>query len=268
MTVRRPPPAKVSKPRVTVHRRIAPGGRVVSAGLNGLVALVGAGILPFWPAPLVIGIALASAGLSWRLPRAGLALALFAPVFPLGNVASGAAVAYGAVALGWLALSWRQPRAGACFAAGPLLAPFGALMLLPLAVQPVRGPVRKALHALVGVLAAAAVAGLHGSRLPLTGSQVGDLGVVASERPLDVLQAVVSVLADQRALVTTGLALALTAVLLRQAAARGLWSIAALGATQLAVVLLAAPGLPALSVVLGTWALCAVVGAVSVKGSG
>jgi hypothetical protein len=259
------PPAP--KPRITVHRRTAPGVRMLSAGLTGLVALVGAGVLPFWPPLLVAGIAIAAAALSLRLPRTALALALFAPVFPLGNVASAAAIAYGAVALGWLLLSWRDPRTGICFAAGPLLAPVGGLMLLPLAVQPVRGPARRALHAMAGVLTAAAVAGLHGSALPLTGALVGDLGIAGSERPGDVLHAVVSLLAEQRALVVVALALALTAVLLRAAAARGLWAIAGLGAAQLALVLLVAPGIPAASVVIGTWVLCGVVAVLSVKGS-
>jgi len=219
------------------------------------MALAGAAVLPFWPPVLVAGIAIAAAGLSLRLPRTALALALFAPVFPLGNVAAGAALAYGAVALGWLALSWRDPRAGVCFAAGPLLAAVGALMLLPLAVQPVRGPVRKALQATVGVLVAAALAGLHGSPLPLTGAVIRDLGLAGTERPADVVHAVIAVLAEQQGLVTTALALALTAVLLRPAISRGLWAIAGLCAAQLALVLLAAPSIPAVTVVVGTWAL-------------
>jgi serine/threonine-protein kinase len=260
-------PDQSVRTRVTLHRHTAPGVRALAAAGTGLVALVGAGVLPFWPPVLVVGLALAAAMLSLRLPRAALALALFTPLFPLGNVASGAAVAYGVLALGWLALSWRDPRAGICFAAGPLLAALGALMLLPLAVQPARGAARKALHAFTGVLAAAAVAGLHGDALPLTGARSGNLGVSGTESPGDVLQAVVSLLGGQSALVTTGLALAVSAVLLRPAAARGLWGIAALGAGQMALVLLAAPGIPAASVVIGSWALCAVLGALTMRAS-
>ena len=74
-----------------------------------------------------------------RAPRLGLALALAAPLFPLGNVAQAAAVVYGVLALAWLAVTWRDPRAGLAFWAGPLLAPLGLLALLPLAVQPARG---------------------------------------------------------------------------------------------------------------------------------
>ena len=260
-------PKAPRQPQITLHRHTAPGIRVLAAGATGLVALVGASVLPFWPPVLVAAIALAAAGLSLRLPRVGLALALAAPVFPLGNVSSAAAITYAAVALAWLILSWRDPRGGVCFAAGPLLAAFGALMLLPLAVQPARGALRKALHAIVGVLAAAAVAGLHGSPLPLTGTAVGDLGLAGTERPLDVLHAVASLLAEQRMLVTTALALALTAVLLRPAAARGLWGIAAIGAAQLALVLLAAPAIPAASVVIGTWLLVGIVAALSMRPS-
>jgi hypothetical protein len=154
-----------------------------------------------------------------------------------------------------------------CFAAGPVLAAFGALMVLPLAVQPVRGPVRKALHAVAGVLAAALLAGLHGSPLPLTGTVIGDLGIAGTERPADILHAVASVLAEQQVIVTTALALALTAVLLRPAAARGLWAVAGLAAAQLALVLLAAPAIPAFPVVAGTWALAIGVAALTLRAS-
>ena len=74
-----------------------------------------------------------------RAPRIGLAIALFVPIFPLGNVAQAAAVAYAALALAWLAVFWRDARAGLLFVAGPLLAAVGAIALLPLAVQPARG---------------------------------------------------------------------------------------------------------------------------------
>ena len=83
---------------------------------------------------------------TFRAPRLGLALALAAPVFPLGNVAQAAAVVYGVLALGWLAVTWRDPRAGLLFWAGPLLAPLGLLALLPLAVQPARGWWRRGLQ--------------------------------------------------------------------------------------------------------------------------
>ncbi len=129
-----------------------------------------------------------------RAPRVGLAIALFVPVFPLGNVAQAAAVVYGLLALAWLALCWRDARAGLLFVAGPLLATVGAIALLPLAVQPARGRVRRALQAFAGVLAAAAVAGLRGRPLPLTGSVVPNLGIDGTTDSAAVVNAVASFL--------------------------------------------------------------------------
>jgi protein kinase-like protein len=236
---------------------VALEARLVPAGLAGVVALGGGALLPFWPPVLLVLLAAAAALAAFRWPRAGLAIALFAPLFPLGNVARGAALLYGALALGWLVATWRDARAGLAFAAGPLLAPLGGLALVPLAVQPARGGWRRALHAGVAVFAAALVAGLAGRPVPLTGDVVGDIGVATSERPADVGTALLEVLSENAALLTTALALALTAFLLPRARARGLWGIAGLGALQLALVLLAAPSVPWLSLVLGTWLLCA-----------
>ncbi|HEU0335684.1 MAG TPA: serine/threonine-protein kinase [Gaiellaceae bacterium] len=236
---------------------VALEARLVPAGLAGVVALGGGALLPFWPPVLLVLLAAAAALAAFRWPRAGLAIALFAPLFPLGNVARGAALLYGALALGWLVATWRDARAGLAFAAGPLLAPLGGLAIVPLAVQPARGGWRRALHAGVAVLAAALVAGLAGRPLPLTGDVVGDIGVATSERPADVGTALLEVLSENAALLTTALALALTAFLLPRARARGLWGIAGLGALQLALVLLAAPSVPWPSLVLGTWLLCA-----------
>ena len=108
-----------------------------------------------------------------------------------------------------------------------MLAAVGALTLVPLAVQLVRGSLRRALHAIAGVLSAAVVAALMAHR-SLTGAIVGNLGIAGSQRPADVVNAVVSVLAEQQAVVTTALVLALTAALLRPAAARGLWGLVGL----------------------------------------
>lgn len=218
--------------------------------------MVGGTLLPFWPPGLVLLLALAAGAAAWRSPRAGLALALFVPVLPLGNVAQAAALAYSGVALAWLALCWRDARAGLLFVVGPLLASFGGLALLPLAVQPARGPVRKAAHAITGVMTAALVLGLRGSGLPLTGQVTGNLGIDGSERLADVVNAVLAVLQANGGLVTTALVLGACAATLPYARRRGLWGIAALGAGQIALVLLAAPSLPAFGIVAGTWTLC------------
>ncbi len=244
---------------------VPPGRRLAGAALAVAATTVGATVLPFWPPGLVVALALTAGAVAWRSPRAGLALALFVPVFPLGNVAQAAAVAYAAVAAGWLALCWRDARAGLLFVAGPVLASFGGLALLPLAVQPARGPVRRAAQAFAGVMAAALVAGLRGSPLPLTGATAGDIGIDGSERVTDVANGLATVLQANTALVTTGLALAAAAVLLPHARRHGLWGIAALGAGQLVLVLLAAPSIPAFSLVAGTWALCGALAALELR---
>jgi hypothetical protein len=247
---------------------VALEARLVPAALAGVVALGGGALLPFWPPVLLVLLGAAAALAAFRWPRAGLAIALFAPLFPLGNVARGAALLYGALALGWLVVTWRDARAGLAFAAGPLLAPLGGLALVPLAVQPARAGWRRALHAGVAVLAAGLVAGLAGRPLPLTGDVIGDVGVATSERPADVGTALLEVLSENPALLTTALALALTAFLLPRARARGLWGIAGLGALQLALVLLAAPAVPWPSLVLGTWLLCALLcGTLALRGA-
>jgi eukaryotic-like serine/threonine-protein kinase len=252
-------PARRSRPAKRA-RPLAPpvplAERLVPAGLAAVATLIGASVLPFWPAPLVALLALSAGLVTLRAPRAGLALVLFAPVFPLGNVAEAAALVYGTLGLAWLAITWRDARAGLAFFAGPLLAPLGLIALLPLAVQPARSAWRRALHAGVGVYAAAAVAGLSGRSLPLGTDAIGDLGVAQSERPGDVVAALGDVLRTHPQLSTTALAFALVAALLPRARARGPVGIAVLGAVQLALVLLWAPSIPWPPLVAGTALLC------------
>ncbi len=241
---------------------VPPIHRVAPAALAALGTAVGGSLLPFWPAPVLVLLAIAAGLATLRSPRLGLALTLAVPVFPLGNVAQAAALVYGVLALAWLAATWRDARAGLLFALGPVLAIPGLLALLPLAVQPARGAWRRALQAGTGVLAAAAVAGLAGRPLPPAGATVSDLGLDETERPTDVLQALGSVLRANPEIATTALALAIVAAVLPRAASRGPWGIAGLGALQLGLVLLWAPSIPALGFVVGTWLLC---GAVAVR---
>ncbi len=276
--VARPPAAERRKPKPTGRKSVRPAPRpaatpvpltrrLVPAVLAALATAVGGSLLPFWPGPLLAALALAAGLATLRSPRLGLAVALAVPVFPLGNVAQAAAVVYGVLALGWLAVTWRDARAGLAFCAGPLLAPFGLLALLPLAVQPARGLWRRALHAGAGVFAAAAVAGLSGGTLPLGGTAVADLGVAQSERPTDVVSALGTVLDANRAIATTALALALAAMLLPRARARGPWGIAVLGLLQLTLVLAWAPSIPWPGFVLGTWLLCGILAAAPFLGA-
>ena len=245
------PQPRPAAPAIPLAHRLPPA--VLAAGATA----VGAALLPFWPPPVIVLLSLAAGLAALRTPRLGLAIALAAPVFPLGNVAQAAAMVYGILALGWLAVTWRDARSGLLFAMGPLL----ALARAPRASPPRRpaGPGRLApwLHAGIGVLAAAAVAGLVGRPLPLTGAPVGDLGLAEPERPTDVVQALERVLTANAAIATTALALALVAVLLPRAVARGAWGIAGLGALQLGLVLLWAPSIPAFGMIAGTWLLCA-----------
>jgi len=257
-------PARAAKPAKAPRSKAAPvpiPQRLVTAGLAAIATAVGGSLLPFWPAPLLALLAVTAGLVTLRAPRLGLALALAAPVFPLGNVAQAAALVYGALALAWLAVVWRDPRAGLAFWAGPLLQPLGLLALLPLAVQPARRWWRRGLHAAAGTCVAAAVAGLAGKPLPLTGVVVGDLGVAQSERPTDVLNALGTVLDGATAVATTALAFGIVATLLPFAVSRGRLGIAALGALQLTLVLAWAPSAPVGGLVLGTLLLCGLLAA-------
>jgi eukaryotic-like serine/threonine-protein kinase len=263
------PRAKVSKPekprRVTAPA--APGVRLAGGALCALATGVGAALLPFWPPGLVAALAVA-AGVLWAWsPRAGLMLTLAAPLFPLGNVAQGAAIAWAAFAVVWLAVSWRRPREGLVFCLGPLLAPLGLIALVPLAVQLVRGPVRQALHAVAAVLSAALVTGLSGGVLPVTGGTVGDLGVTGTERSTDVVQALALTLRDNMALLTTALVLALVAVGLPYARRRGIAGAATLTGLQLGALLLVVPAGSWPQVVIGTMLLFAILAAPSLRGA-
>jgi len=87
------------------------GTRLAWAALAGLIAAGGASVLPFWPvgfAPLLAALAVA---LAWFRPRVGLGAALAMAVFPLGNLALGLALAFGAAAPAWVALTTAAPRA-------------------------------------------------------------------------------------------------------------------------------------------------------------
>ena len=166
-------PAASCPPR---RRRSSPAGRRAT--------------LPFYPESWAPGLAAAAAALTLAHGRIGLVFALAVPFFPLANVSLGLALAYAAAALAWLALAWRDPRSGLLFAVGPLLAPLAGLGLLPLAVQPARGAMRKAATAAAGVLLGAVVAGIRHTELPLgLGAAPLGLGVAGSERPTAVVYA-------------------------------------------------------------------------------
>ena len=226
--------------------------QALPAAAAGVATLVGAGFLPFYPAGWALALGLAAAAATLARPRAGLALALAAPIFPLGNLSLGLAVLYAGVAAAWLALSWRDARSGLAFLAGPLLAPFGLIALVPLAVQPVPGSVRRALHAVAAVGAAAIAAGLRGTTLPF-GTSVSTPELADLESPVAVTRALLEALPPELALE----AAALAAVAVAIPYATSLWRIALLGAGALATTLLLAPSAAALPLVAAAWLICA-----------
>jgi hypothetical protein len=232
-----------------------------------LAAPVGAGLfagwttaaLPFFPAVFAPLLGLLAFALTLVRPRLGLALALAAPVLPLGNISSGLALLYAAVACGWLALSWRAPGEGLFLALGPLLAPLSALGLLPLAAVAVGGRARRALQVVAAVLLAAIVAGLRHVPLPFTGTAPPrGLGITGSEDPFAVAVALWRALLAHPALAVEALALAAAAVALPYARERGVWAIAGLGAALITATLLPAPSVAAAPLVAAAWATCTV----------
>jgi predicted Ser/Thr protein kinase len=259
---RRPPAAALAKElrsALAGDRRSAGPSSVASphalavqalpAAVAGVAALVGATALPFFPTGWAPALAAVTALAAFRSPRAGLALALAAPVFPLGNQSLGLALLYGLFAAAWLAVSWSEPRWGLAFLAGPVLAAVGMLPLVPLALVRVGSPVRRAAHALAAVVAAAVAAGLRETALPF-----GQGGVA----PVD-LAGVDGVRAAARELLgavppALGLvAAALAAVAVALPLARTPWRLAGAGVAMLAATLLLVPAAPALPLVAAAW---------------
>jgi hypothetical protein len=175
-SVRTPPSRPTGKQRTErEEQELAPARRharrVVPVGLAVVTAALGATFLPFWPPELVAALVLGAALASWLDPRGGMAIALAAPIFPIGNVSTSAAILYGVFACAWLLLNWRDGRHGLLFVSGPLLAGPGLLPLAPLIAQRAQGPIRRAAQGALAVLSAALVAGTAGEGLPFTGSR-------------------------------------------------------------------------------------------------
>jgi serine/threonine-protein kinase len=246
------------KPRAEFRPLVVPDGvdRVAAPVLAALGAGWSATALPFYPAHWALLLAALAAGTTaWR-PRAGLALALAVPIFPLGNFSLGLALLYGVVALGWLALSWGEPRSGLLFALGPLAAPLGALGLVPLATLGLRSPVRRAAQAGAAVLLAALAAGIRGTPLPFTHARPPlGLGIAGSASPVAVAGALGQALLAHPALGLEAAALAAAAALLPLARTRDLWGVAGAGAAMLAATALV-PGVAVWPLVVTAWVTC------------
>jgi eukaryotic-like serine/threonine-protein kinase len=234
-----------------VHRHAR---RVAPVVLSVIAAALGATFLPFWPPELVAAIVLAAGLACWLDPRAGLAIALAAPIFPMGNVSTSAAVLYGGFALGWLLLSWRDARRGLLFVSGPLLAGVGLLPIVPLIVEHTRGPARRAAQGALAVLSAVLLAGVAGDPLPFAGDSAETLGIGPLSTVADAWTAVWSSLLATPAVVLAAIAAAVTAALLPVARSRWRYGVIAIGLVATAGSVLAGAALASTVVVLLVWA--------------
>jgi len=216
------------------------------------------------------------AGLASLLdPRAGLALALLAPVLPLGNVSTALALAWLPLAVIWLALGWRDARHALLCVSGPLLAFAGLLPLAPLVSERASGPVRRFVQGAAAVLLAAAVCGLRGAPLPFTGEPPPlGLGIAGSESVTAVVGALWGALAAEPALLVEAFVIGAAAAVLpivRRSRPFGLWGIVAFGAvyTALAVLVPTLAGMgdvASFPILLATWAIVAIVAIPELKG--
>jgi hypothetical protein len=262
---KRPAAAKLAEAlRATRHRRERqsrslpkltppPAGRFAPSAAAGLFAGASAAALPFYPSGWPLGLAAIAATLTLFRDRAGLTFALAVPVLPLGNSSAGLAWAYAALALAWLAWSWKRARTGLFFVAGPLVAPFGLLGLLPLAAQRVRGSFARATQAFAAVLFAGLVAGIHGATLPFTGAAAPALDLEGTRRPLAAATEVWHALWAQPTLMFEAFVLAVAAAVLPKLSRR---QIAPFGIALLLAMLLPDPAVPDTAIVATVLATC------------
>jgi hypothetical protein len=152
-------------PRSTSHK-LLPAPRLAQALAAGAYAGTAATLLPFWPTPFPQALAAAAAGLAFFRPKLGMAFALAAAVFPVGNLSVGLAIAYAVVAIAWLALSSRR----AVVAATAVLLVYGTSHPPDAAVARVEDPLAAARAVVAGtpseawrlaLVAGFAVAGLR-----------------------------------------------------------------------------------------------------------
>jgi hypothetical protein len=262
--VERKAPRSAPRAVPSVHPRPQLGriaDRGVAAGLATATAALGATMLPFWPPALAAAIAIAAGTAAVFKPRLALAIALAAAVFPLGNEARSAAILYCFLALAWLALTWNDARRGLLFICGPLLAPLGALALLPLLSQAARAPVRRALSASLGVLAAALIAATSGAAVPFAHGNVPDLKFAPVSSAGDVALALEKTLAGLPFLVCAAVVAGGAAALLPHARARSRFGLAAVGLVVSVAFAAAGAPLAFLPLVLAVWGAGAIIAA-------
>jgi len=153
---RRPSAAQLADALRSVRARRSPKGpsntlvlapRLARAIGAGAYAGAATTLFPFWPAPFPHAFAAAAAALTFFRPRLGLAFALAAAVFPLGNLSVGLAIAYGVAAGAWLVLSSQR----AVLAATAVLLVYGVTHPPSVAVERVEDPVAAAREVALGV---------------------------------------------------------------------------------------------------------------------
>jgi hypothetical protein len=246
------------KRRVETAVSVAPARRharrVLPVALGIVTAALGATFLPFWPPELVALLVVATGLACWLDPRLGLALALAVPILPLGNVAVAAATLYGAFAACWLVANWRDARHGLWFIAGPLLAIFGLLPLLPLALIPVRNTARRAAHGVLAVLSTALLAGVAGDQLPVAGGTASSLGLGPLDSIGSAAGAVWSWLAHEPVLLAAAILVGATAALVPWARRRPPFGVAAVGFAVTAASVVAGAAVASTIVVMLVWA--------------
>jgi hypothetical protein len=255
-TRRRPPNPRPAVPGPAIVRRAVP--RALPAAFAALFAGWFTATFPFFPDGWAVGLAAAAAGLTLLHERGGLALALAAPLFPLGNLSRGLGLLYAAIALGWLVVHWRRPRWALLAVWGPLLGPLSLLGLLPILVQPARDVVRRALQAMAAVLLAVLVTDVEGWRLPFAGTDAPPpLDFTGVEHMLTAMHILGVGLAERSQALGTALLLGAAAALLPLARRHGRWGLVTFALGFLAAALLPVPTLAAIPLVACVWATCA-----------
>jgi hypothetical protein len=242
-------PRTAALPQADVHRVAGP---FLAAAVTGWSTAS----LPFFPAGWPLGLAALAGGLAALRPRAGLALALAAPVLPLGNLSFGLAVLYALVATAWLGFCWRRPQEGLLPALGALLGAVSLLAFLPLLLTSVRSTVRRAVFAAAAIAVAAIVAGIRRSPLPLTGESPPAVPLAGLDGPTEAARRLLD--AFPPVLAFEALVLGLAAAALPYVARRGPWELAGFGAVLMAALLLPDPRIAALPAVAAVWVTCGV----------
>jgi Protein kinase domain len=218
--------ARAHRPRA-VTSPTALRERAVPAGLAAAFAAGPPLLLPFFPRGWPFLLAALAGLVALRAPRIGLAVALATPIFPLGNVSLGLALAYGVCAVVWLALFARDARSGLLFLAGAVLAPVGALATAPVVALRSRGALRRSLLAAAAVLAGAGLAASLGLPFPVSEGAVTHLGLNGIERPDDAAHRLLTGLAVRPGLALEAFVFALAAATAPLARRRDdLWGIA------------------------------------------